>query len=242
MYINAESSVRDLAIDLPGAKQVFEKFGIDYCCGGGKALREACQEPGLTLSAVVRALEDATVAAKEKEEKLDWSSKPLTELISHILAIHHTFDREEIARIELLIPNVVSMHGKTHPELIQIQSVFGSLKQDLLNHMMKEEQVLFPYLVELQASTEGRSPKPFPFFGTVRNPIRVMSMEHDTAGEMLRSIRELSSNFAVPPEACTSYQTLYEALEALERDLHEHIHLENNVLFPRAVEMEGGID
>ncbi len=238
MSINTMSTVSDLAIEVPGATRLFEKLGIDYCCGGAKPLREACSAAGIAVDDVVRSLDQARVASTERDKTRDWRGEPLTALVSHILDTHHAFDREELARLEPLLAKVVSVYRESHPELVQIQSVFIALKQDLLNHMMKEEQVLFPYIIELQEAADGRAAKPFPFFGTVQNPVRMMMMEHDTVGDMLRQIREISSNFAAPPEACVSYRTLYEALEGLERDLHTHIHLENNLLFPRAVEME----
>jgi regulator of cell morphogenesis and NO signaling len=238
MSINATSIVRDLAIEVPGATRVFEKLGIDYCCGGAKPLREACSTAGVAVDDVVHSLEQAAVAPTERNEDHDWRDEPLTALVAYILDTHHVFDREELGRIEPLLAKVVSVYLQSHPELVEIQRVFIALKQDLLNHMLKEEQVLFPYIIELQEAADRRAPKPFPFFGTVSNPVRMMLTEHDMAGDMLRSIRELSSNFTVPADACVSYRTLYEALEGLERDLHKHIHLENNLLFPRAVEME----
>jgi regulator of cell morphogenesis and NO signaling len=133
---------------------------------------------------------------------------------------------------------VCSVHGANHPELLQIQSEFQKLDADLRPHMMKEEQILFPYIKRLEQAALTNAPAPFAPFGSVRNPIAVMMREHDAAGDILKTIRELSSNFATPEGACFSYNTLYRALEELEMDLHQHIHLENNILFPRAAEIE----
>jgi len=240
MSINATTAVRDLAIEVPGATRLFEKLGIDYCCGGARPLTEACSTAGIKVDDVVRSLEQATAASSEKKEDRDWRVEPLTALVSYILDMHHAFDREELARLDPLLTKVASVYRESHPELVEIHRVFIELKQDLLNHMMKEEQVLFPYIIQLQEAADRGGAKPFPFFGTVRNPVSMMMLEHDTVGDMLRQIRELSSNFEVPSEGCVSYRTLYEALEGLERDLHTHIHLENNLLFPRAVTMEAG--
>ena len=238
MSINTTDTVRDLAIEVPGATRLFEKFGIDYCCGGGRPLSEACSTAGIEVDDVVRSLEQAAAASNKRTEDRDWRVESLTALISHILDTHHAFDREELARLDPLLAKVASVYRESHPELAEIHRVFIALKQDLLNHMLKEEQVLFPYIIQLQEAADRGGTKPFPFFGTVRNPVSMMMMEHDTVGDMLRQIRELSSNFEVLPEACVSYRTLYEALEGFERDLHTHIHLENNLLFLRAVEME----
>jgi regulator of cell morphogenesis and NO signaling len=238
MSINTTATVRDLAIEVPGATRLFEKFGIDYCCGGARPLQDACSSAGIAVDDVIRSLEQATVAPTRKEENRDWRAEPLTALISYILETHHAFDREELARLEPLLAKVASVYRESHPELVKIQLVFIAMKQDLLSHMLKEEQVLFPYINQLQEAADNGGVKPFPFFGTVRNPVGMMMMEHDTVGDMLRQIRELSSNFVVPPEGCVSYRTLYEALEELELHLHRHIHLENNLLFPRAVVME----
>lgn len=239
MPIDANNTVRDLALEVPGATRLFEKLGIDYCCGGAKPLKEACSTAGLAIDEVVRSLEQATGASSDDgNEERDWRGEPLTTLVSYILDTHHAFDREELERLEPLLTKVVSVYRDKHPELVEIQRVFAALKQDLLSHMHKEEQVLFPYIIQLQEAADRGGAKPFPFFGTVQNPVRMMLMEHDTVGDMLRSIRKLSSNLTAPSDACVSYRALYEALDGLERDLHKHIHLENNMLFPRAIEME----
>ncbi|MCM3902296.1 MAG: hemerythrin domain-containing protein [Pyrinomonadaceae bacterium] len=146
---------------------------------------------------------------------------------------------EEKARLEALTDKVIGAHGENHPELRQIGEVFQRLCADLKPHMSKEEQILFPYIIETENSALQNRPAPFAPFGTVSNPVRMMMMEHDTVGDLLRELRTLSSNYTVPPDGCISYQTLYQAFETFEQDLHEHIHLENHILFPRAIEMEG---
>jgi len=239
MAITGSSTVRDLALEVPGAARVFEKIGIDYCCGGAKPLEEACVTAGVSVQDVVRSLEDASTQPGERVHDRDWQAEPLTALVSHIIQTHHAFDRQELERLEPLLAKLRSVYGQSHPEVVQIERVFSALKQDLLNHMAKEEQVLFPYIVQLQQAIDSGSAKPLPFFGTVNNPIRMMMMEHDAAGDMLRNIRELSSNYTPPADTCVTYKTVYESLEELERDLHTHIHLENNLLFPRAIEVEG---
>ena len=145
-------------------------------------------------------------------------------------------------RLEALLAKVCGVHGQSHPELFHIQTQFGKLRADLEPHMLKEEHVLFPYITLLEQTKVQNAPAPSAPFGTVRNPVRMMMSEHDAAGDILRAIRQASSDFTVPPDACISYQTLYRALKELEADLHQHIHLENNILFPQAVEIEHAVN
>jgi regulator of cell morphogenesis and NO signaling len=230
-------TVRELAIELPHATRVFEKFGIDYCCGGKKPLDEACEAAGSSLGEVLKALDAAAQEPPAADQK-ELLSGSLAELIDHIVKTHHKFTREELARLQALTAKVNSVHGKNHPELQQIQDTFAGLMQELLIHLMKEEQILFPYIIRVEEASAQQDPLPPAPFGSVENPIRMMSEEHDSAGDALRAIRSCSNNFRVPDDACISYRTLYAALEGFEADLHQHIHKENNSLFPRAVAME----
>ena len=168
----------------------------------------------------------------------DWQNQLLVDLITHITRTHHVFVREECPRIQALAEKVVSVHGKNHPELLQVQETFSALAEELSVHLMKEEQVLFPYVVRMEESVLAGEPVPPAMFGTVVNPVRMMMQEHDGAGDALRSLRSITGNYAVPEDVCISYKTLYQALQGFESDLHRHIHLENNILFPRAVAME----
>lgn len=239
MSISTRSTVKELAIEVPGATRVFEKLGIDYCCGGGKTLGDACAAVGLQSDEVVRRLEAASQVEPRPAEEGKWPNESLAALIDFIISKHHFFTIQELDRIQALLARVRSVHAERHPQLLEIEDLFNSLKADLNLHMKKEEIILFPYIIALEDAVANGRLAPSPMFGTVKNPIRMMRMEHDTAGEILRNIRKLSSNFAAPADACTSFQTLYEAIEGLEQDLHQHIHLENNVLFPRAESLEG---
>jgi len=224
---------------MPGATRVFEKMGIDYCCGGAKPIAEACQSAGVTVEEVVRSLEQAEAANQTPAGTKDWRAESLASLITHIHDKHHVFTREELDRIEPLLAKVFSVYGERRPELLQIQALFADLKRELLLHMKKEENILFPYIIQMEEAVTAGLSVPAPMFGTVGNPVRMMMVEHDGAGEVLRRIRQLSSDFTPPADACVSYRTLYGALEGLEHDLHQHIHLENNILFPGAIKMEG---
>jgi regulator of cell morphogenesis and NO signaling len=235
--LDAKRTVRDFAIESPGATRVFEKLKIDYCCGGNQPLAEACAETGLDVETVLRELSETGANAKPGEHTVPQAGSA-TELARYIVVKHHVFTRQELTRLAALFEKVCAAHGANHPELGNLQSLFNSLAAELEPHMMKEERVLFPFIQQLEmAMRENRTP-PWAPFGTVANPIRMMTLEHDAAGDLLRDMRKVSENYRVPSDACLSYQTLYLALKELEEDLHQHIHLENNILFPKAVALE----
>ncbi len=226
--------VREVVLENPAAARVFETLGIDYCCGGDQTLAQACRAAGRSVEEVGVALQKLDSVSSER----NWRGAPLTELAQHIVDKHHTFTQAEIARLTGLIAKVVSVHGGNHPELTQVQTVFAGLSAELRAHMEKEEQLLFPYVVEMEEAVRFNRRPPPAMFGTVQNPVAAMIMEHEAAGQALETIREVTESYAVPPDGCASYQALYQALPAFAADLHQHIHLENNILFPRAVELE----
>ena len=234
----AEKTVRELAVENPGATRVFERLGIDYCCGGNQTLEQACQGRNLSVDAVRDSLQAAQQSVQAGRENRKWQTGSLGDLVSHITATHHKYTREEIARLGPLFAKVCSVHGANHPELIRLRDIFTALSQELTTHLMKEEMVLFPYIIRMEEAVVEKAPILPPPFGTVQNPVSMMEHEHDSAGNALRTLREISQGYTAPPDACISYQTLYKALADLEADLHRHIHLENNILFPRAIEME----
>jgi regulator of cell morphogenesis and NO signaling len=235
MNINVTTTVRDLAVIVPGATRVFEKLGIDYCCGGHRTLADACLKAKVPVEQVTASLAQSDALLTEGQ---DWQAATMTALIQHIVEKHHTFTKEELPRLERLLHKVCGVHGAQHPELLQLKTVFLDLKTELDPHLLKEENVLFPYLTSLETATANHAPAPRAFFGTVQNPVRMMTLEHDAAGDLLKEMRAITNDYAVPAEACMSYQTLYQALAGLEADLHEHIHLENNLLFPKAMQAE----
>lgn len=237
MTLSSNMTVREIAIAVPNATRVFEKLKIDYCCGGNQPLQEACTQKGLRVEEVFKLLTEGG-ATEVAAEAPDSQSQPLADLTRYIVAKHHVFTRSELERLTALFHKVCSVHGQNHPELLQIQSQFQILRAELEPHMLKEERILFPYIENLEAAVAENRPAPFAPFGTVGNPIVAMMREHDAAGEILKAMRELGNDFVTPEDACFSYGTLYSALDALEADLHQHIHLENNVLFPRSLEME----
>jgi regulator of cell morphogenesis and NO signaling len=234
MLTETGKTVREMVLENPAAARVFERLGIDYCCGGNKSLAEACKSANLQAEQVIAALEKTESVPADR----DWQSASLAELADYIVAKHHAFTREEIKRLVPLLAKVVGVHGKNHPELLRVQELFGDLAQEMAAHMMKEEQILFPYIAEMEAAVNSKRPLPPAMFGTVQNPVRMMMTEHDSAGKALHEMREITNGFAPPADACVSYQTLYKAIAGFEADLHQHIHLENNILFPRAVKFE----
>jgi regulator of cell morphogenesis and NO signaling len=236
--INSSMTVREVAVELPQSTRLFEKLKIDYSCGGHRPLTEACTSIGLEVGEVLGMLESVNESEPQAHGAIDFQRLPLSELIAHILDTHHVFTKQEMIRLESLTKKVISAHGENHPELHKVGALFDTLCADLKPHMFKEEQILFPYILALASAGAENNAAPFAPFGTVNNPIRMMMMEHDAAGEILRDLRTLTSNYTTPADGCISYRTLYEALEAFEKDLHQHIHLENNILFPRAVELE----
>ncbi len=234
--LDTAKTVREIAVEMPQATRVFEKLGIDYCCGGSRSLEEACAAANVRVSEVMQSLESSAPASADT----DWNTAPLAELIRHIVTTHHNYVKSEVPRLDSLMAKVCGVHGANHPELLKVQSIFRGLGGELSMHLMKEEQILFPYVERMERAVKAGGPVAPPPFGTVGNPIHMMMMEHDSAGDALRELRRLTGDYAAPADACISYQTLYRALLEFEADLHQHIHLENNILFPRAVEMENG--
>ena len=239
MSLDPMKTVREVAVTLPHATRVFEKTKIDYCCGGDELLGSACAKAGVDLQTLEKMLE--TNVEPAPSATLNFQEMSAVELIQYILDKHHVYTREEMDRLETLVEKVVAAHGANHSELLSIRDLLQQLFAELKGHMFKEEQILFPYLVELEQCVRQQRPAPFAPFGTVNNPIRMMMFEHDHAGEILREVRKLSRNYTTPDDACVSYQTFYEALEAFEKDLHQHIHLENNLLFPEATKLEAAM-
>ena len=232
-------TVRELALEVPQATRVFERLGIDYCCGGERLLEEACAIAQVEVEDVERSLAEAQEhPAEASEDDACWQRAPLFGLIAHIVQKHHYFVRRELRRIEPLLARVISSHGQGHPELLEVQRQFRGLGEELIQHMMKEEQILFPYVTQLEECENRRQPGAPPRFGTVQNPIRMMMHEHESAGSTLRNIRAQTGDYRLPAGACAGFETLYHTLQDFEQDLHQHIHLENNILFPRALGLE----
>ena len=236
MSVTTEKTVRGLALEIPAATRVFEQLGIDYCCGGGQTLEEACRGAKVPLQQVLESLEAAAHEGNPSGAGRDWQAAPLADLVAHIRNTHHEYVRREIARFPPLFDKVAKAHAANHPELSGLRQTFGALAEDLSSHLMKEEMALFPYILRLEEAAAAGAPAPQSPFGSVRNPVAMMV--HDSAGQALRTLRRDSNGYSAPADACVSFLSLYQGLSAFEADLHRHIHLENNILFPRAIALE----
>jgi regulator of cell morphogenesis and NO signaling len=229
-----ERTVGDLAVDMPLSIRVFEAWKIDYCCGGRTPLPTAVAAAGKTIDEFIAALEaQVTVPDARDWMSSDRLSDSLTKMSAGIVSIYHVYTREELLTIEPLAEKVLGVHGDRRPELKDVLALVLALRDDMLPHMLKEEQILFPYVAQLEGGNA-----PTPFFGTVKNPVRKMMAEHDRVGELLASLRAVTDDYTPPESACFSYRELYRRLSEFEQRTHEHIHIENNLYFPRAVALE----
>jgi len=232
-----KTSVADIAAENPRATCVFEAYGIDYCCGGDQTLEQACAKAHVATEKVERELA-AAAGEKRSAETIDWRSVPPSRLIEHIVNFHHQYVRRSLGRLNHLFDQVMTAHGGTHRELSQMVRHFHALGDGLVQHMLKEEQMLFPYIMRLEDAQAQHQPAPPSPFGSVRNPVQMMRLEHDNAGDEMKAMRKLAHDYMPPKTDCNSLRALYVALEEFERDLHQHVHLENNILFPGAEAME----
>lgn len=236
MNFNTETRVNEIALSNPEARRILEDAGVDYCCGGGKSLQEACFRANVPTEMILDRLRKNSERAGSGET--GWTKAPLAELTRHIRERHHGYVREVIPRLRGMLAKVREKHGSKHREIGEIEKLFGDVVREMLMHMQKEEQILFPYIDALEQSANGKGTVEPPFFQTVRNPIYSMMQEHDAAGELVRQIRAASNAYRPPEDSCTTFKATYQELQRFEEDLHLHVHLENNILFPRAVELE----
>lgn len=232
----ANTTVGDIVAADFRAAGVFERYGIDFCCGGRQSLGEACRDADASPEAVIRDLQALPAAAGSADDMTAWSA---SSLIEYIESTHHTYVRAAIPRIGGFVDKLVEVHGARHPELAFLAAAFQRLAVDLIQHMRKEERVLFPFIRDLEEhQTSHLCSTLLSPFGSVENPIRMMEHEHRDAGDELAAIRELTGGYVTPADGCTTYRVCMSELQAFERDLHRHIHIENNILFPKAVAME----
>jgi len=230
------TTLADVAAISPDAVRTLERYGLDYCCGGKQPFDDACAAKGLKPESVMQEIEQAQVPVASQR---DWQTAPLDELVKHIVSTHHEYLKLELPTLGSRMDKVLSVHGsKDQQTLGRLWEVFRSLRAEMEMHMHKEELMLFPFIAQYgRAESLGRPLPPVPF-GSIANPIAVMESEHEGAGGALAEIRELTHGFQYPSYACSTVRALFDGLKALEADLHVHIHLENNILFPRAIAME----
>jgi len=230
----AETLGQIAAKDLRKA-QVFKKYGLDFCCGGKKTVQQACEEKGLDVTRVEQEL--ARAGAQRDSRPVPYDDWGLGFLADYIVNTHHSYIRKSLPDIRTYARKVMQVHGKHHPELVPVYELVEQIHAELDAHMAVEEKILFPYIKALAfAGQGGRVDAELPF--TAENPIRRMEVEHETVGQALGSIRQLTNDYALPEDACASYSLLYRMLEEFEEDLHLHVHLENNILFPKTLVLE----
>ncbi len=237
----SRQTVAEIVMDNPKSMSVFSKLGIDYCCGGKLSLEAACKKKQLNIADVEAALQKSAHESdviSPADESQTW---PLDRLAAHIVSKHHSFVAEQTPEILRLLDKVSNRHGDVHPELHEINSIFKAVAGELAMHMKKEELMLFPAIMHLAAVERGDAIYRMPPFGSVAHPIVMMEHEHENAGGGLDRVRSLTNNYVLPEGACMSYAHTYQLLDAFEQDLHLHVHLENNILFPKAVALEEAI-
>jgi regulator of cell morphogenesis and NO signaling len=218
------------------AASVLEKYHLDFCCKGKRSLEEACAEQQLMVTAITDELENLFLNENDKSS-IDFEKMNLTQLCDYIVQTHHDYVKSEMPQIYAYLHKVSSKHGERHPELYKIFQIFAAVKEEMEGHMKKEELVLFPRIKELQKLADNEKAQLQLSIGYLQSPITVMEQEHDHAGTLLNDIRIFSNDYTPPQDACTTYRLCFAALKAFEMDLHQHVHLENNVLFPKAITM-----
>lgn len=236
MVITVNTPVREIVVEQPAAIAVLALFGIDYCCGGKHSLGEACRKRNQDVSLVIEELQRQSNSNNAAD--VDWRTASLKDLIEYIVKRHHAFAREHGGLIRELVSKVIHRHGSAHPEIYKISEAFAVISAELTHHFSCEENMLFPHIEQLEAA--GRPVMQVPFTN-LQQPITRILMDHNQTGDELRTLREAANNYEPPANACTTHRALYRSLEELERDLHQHIHLENNVLFRRAIRLESEV-
>lgn len=220
------------------AASVFEKYHLDFCCKGKRSLEQACKEQQLPVSQITGELEN--IFGDESDAKaIDFEKMNMTQLSDYIVQTHHAYVKHEMPQIYAYLEKVSSKHGERHPELYKIFQTFAAVKEEMEGHMRKEELVLFPRIKELQKMADDENANRQLNISYLQSPITVMEQEHDHAGALLNDIRIFSNDYTPPQDACTTYRLCFAALKAFELDLHEHVHLENNILFPKAIGVFG---
>ncbi|MEJ5056252.1 iron-sulfur cluster repair di-iron protein [Sphingobacterium sp. MYb382] len=214
----------------------FSKYGIDFCCRGHRSISEVCLKEGISSSELLAAL-DAVIEQKDNST-IDYKTWPLDLLADYVEKTHHRYIEEKTPVLLQFLDKLCNVHGDNHPELFEVKELFALSAEDLAMHLKKEELILFPFVRKMTSAQIGATQVEQPHFGTVKNPVAMMMEEHDNEGERFRKIAAITDNYTPPADACTTYKITYAMLQEFESDLHKHIHLENNILFPKAVELE----
>jgi regulator of cell morphogenesis and NO signaling len=235
MVLGLQTTVGELVRERPARSRVFERLQIDYCCGGKLPLAEACEKHELDPQRVLQHLQESDAQpALDEVPVVDADAMSLTDLVNHIEQTHHEYLKAELPRLDAMTQKVMEVHGSTDRRLAEVRRAFATLYEELVGHLMKEEQILFPRIRQLESDTDVTAE----YCGSIANPIRQMESEHDSAGNALAILNGFTDGYQAPEWACNTYRAMLDGLAQLEWDLHQHIHKENNVLFPKAIRLE----
>ena len=235
MSITEEKTIADIVAENIKTSHIFKKHGIDFCCGGGITVEKACEKKGIDYNILAEELRHFDIEVDENYDYIKW---PLDVLIDHIVSVHHLYVEENIPLLLQYAEKVAKVHGQHYTELIKVRDLFIELSKELSAHMKKEELILFPFIKKMTLAQKEELSLDVPHFRTVENPIAMMEDEHKSAGDICKEIARLTNNYTPPESACNTFRALYDKLEEFEQDLHTHIHLENNILHPKALKLE----
>lgn len=235
MEYNKDLIIADIVNDNIKTTDVFKKYGIDFCCGGGISLAKACEKRNVNVGVLISELNNIDKNIFASQNFNNWE---LDFLVDYIVNTHHAYILEAFSLLDAYSAKVTNVHGEKHPPLREIAQLYNKLKVELVQHMQKEECILFPNIKEMVKAKKANTALKHDYLGTVQNPIKMMHIEHEIAGDILKSIAELTMNYTPPEWACNTFKALYAKLDEFEQDLHLHVHLENNILFPKAIKLE----
>jgi regulator of cell morphogenesis and NO signaling len=236
MNLNLQTPVGEIARFNYKTVEVFEKLRIDFCCGGDISLEEACKRQKVDAEEVMASIKKLIGTTQTDNDRIH--ALPLDQLIDHIVEVHHSYVSESIPVLQRYLHKITDVHGTNHPELAVVEEYFNQAAANLLQHMHKEEQILFPAIKEMFLAKVNETEFSGSHCGTVRSPISVMKQEHEAEGDRFEQISAMTNNYTIPADACNTFAYAYQKLQEFEQDLHRHIHLENNILFPEAIKLE----
>lgn len=237
--ISSTSNIGQLVAENYRLANVFRKYGVDFCCNGNRSIDEAAAKDKFEASKLIADLQEVSEGSQANQDsEIDYGTWPLDLLADYIEKTHHRFVTAKITEITPLLDKIVRVHGGAHPELKEVQTLFMGSAGELSQHMKKEELLLFPYIRRMVDAKVSNQPLPVAGFGSVANPIAAMHADHDAEGERFRKIDSLTNGYQVPEDGCTTYKVTLALIQEFELDLHKHIHLENNILFPKSIELE----
>lgn len=225
---NASQKIGEIVTQFPKAADIFKEYRVDFCCGGDRILKTVLQEEGLDETVVINRINALYDELKDmKRTDRDWTQEPSARLIDYVINTHHAYLQVELPRISELTTKILRVHGSHHPELSTVHRLFHNLKMELEQHLIKEEEIEFPLIKEYELNPSSETKQ------KVLNMMRELETEHEGAGNLLKELRKVTKDFELPEDACNTYRITYDKLEELENDTFQHVHLENNILFPR---------